>query len=50
MQVKICEFIYFLMINLEIYEGKNILLLEMMSQHLGQLTEIFDWNKHQHLR
>jgi hypothetical protein len=48
-QIKVCQFIHFLMNNFRKCEQVNGYLLAMMSKHLGQLVEVFGWQDHPYM-
>lgn len=48
-QIKMCQFIHFLMNNFQQCQQLNAFLLPMISQHLGQLVEVLGWHKQVHM-
>ena len=48
-QIKMCQFIHFLMSNFQQCQQLNAFLLPLISQHLGQLVEVLGWHKQVHM-
>ena len=49
LQVKLCQFINFLTVNYAPYRSLNPWLPDLLSQHLTQLVEVFQWKNHPEL-